>query len=532
MKAPRLFATVTLVALLSTSSLVAVAAEVPVPSATSTATQTPTATATPAATATAAPTRTATPTVPATPTPEATPTTTPTPTTTATPTALSVPTASPVATASPTPVPTKIAQSPEATVPVPFDLTSPAESPAEAGPTIGPEPDADRYIVETKPAAATGRSSASSLVDGDNISEVYSSVMSGFAATLTTDEVAELEARADVVDVRPDTIVSVSGTQSDPTWGLDRIDQRKTAVNGSYSYDSSGSGVTAYVLDSGVNFRNTEFSGRSVEAWDFIGDATGPLDCNGHGTHVAGTIGGSTYGVAKKVNLTSLRVLDCSGYGYTSSLLGALEWVIENASGPSVVNMSLGGESSYYVDSAVARVVAAGIPVVVAAGNESGNACSYSPAGAASAITVAASDQNDKRAAFSNYGSCVDIFAPGTAIRSASNVFTTGSVVFSGTSMAAPHVTGLVARYLEKHRSASAASVTTAILKAATTNAVSGGLGSPTRLAYGAPAPVVLPGAATGVAATRADAAKTAKLTWRTPASSGSAKITGYKVSR
>lgn len=356
--------------------------------------------------------------------------------------------------------------------------------------------------------------------------------MTGFAATLTLDEVDALKARADVVDVHLDTPVSISDTQANPTWGLDRIDQRSTTRDGKYSYDTSGAGVTAYVIDTGVNFRHNDFTNRFAESWDFIGDGESRLDCNGHGTHVAGTIGGTTYGVAKKVSLVSLRVLDCFGDGYTSTTVAALEWVAENAVRPSVVNMSLGGGYSYYVDMAVRNLVAAGIPVVVAAGNDSFDACYFSPSGEPSAITVAATDQYDSRAAYSNYGSCVDIFAPGTTITSASNTSNTGSKTLSGTSMAAPHVAGLVARYLQNNRAASVATVTAAIQKSATPNVVWDSSGYGGGLAYGAPEPKVLPGKPGSVTATRNDTAFSATLKWKAPASSGSSKITGYRVSR
>ena len=288
-----------------------------------------------------------------------------------------------------------------------------------------------------------------------------------------------------VVWAEPDTQVKAVATQdASQVWGLDRIDQRNLPLNATYTYDSDGSGVTAYIVDTGILGTHTEFGSRVRAGYDALGGNT--VDCNGHGTHVSGTVGGTTYGVAKNVNLVAVRVLDCAGSGSTSGVIAGIDWAVaDHVSGPAVLNMSLGGGASASLNAAVDRAVADGISVVVAAGNSNADACTSSPASAASAITVGATASNDSRASYSNFGTCVDIFAPGSSIKSAYSTSVTATATLSGTSMASPHVAGAVARYLSSNPSATPAQATTAILAASTAGVVIGaGTGSPNKLLY------------------------------------------------
>ncbi len=400
-------------------------------------------------------------------------------------------------------------------------------SAASAAPS---EPAATRYLVRLRPdtGAAT-----TTKIQGRRIAQRTSATyraVDGFAARLTPAEVTRLRADARVVSVEPDRVVHVAATQSKAPWGLDRIDQHATKGDGRYLYGSTGRGVTAYVVDTGLRTTHTQFAGRARSGYDFVDRDATAQDCNGHGTHVAGTLGGTTYGVAKKVTLVALRVLNCNGDGYESDVVAALDWVLAHrGSGPAVVNLSIGGSPSVIVDDAVAAVTKAGVSVVVAAGNEAESACRSSPARAASALTVGATDRADRRADFSNYGTCVDLFAPGEEIRSAWASSDTASVEADGTSMASPHVAGAVARYLQTHRTATPAQVRTALLKDVTPK-VNGSHGWPNRLLYvrsGAPS-----SPRKSVAASRASAPHTITLRWQAPAHSYGTKIVGYLVTR
>lgn len=245
--------------------------------------------------------------------------------------------------------------------------------------------------------------------------------------------------------------------------------------------------MTAFVLDTGIRSQHSQFGGRVSSGYDFVDGDRVASDCNGHGTHVAGTIGGSTYGAAKGVHYVAVRVMNCEGEGWVSDIIAGLDWVVAHRpAGPSLVNLSLGGDAYPALDQAVERTVAAGIPVVVAAGNSGGDACDESPARAPHAITVAATDASDDRPYWSNYGRCIDLFAPGVGIRSASNTSNSSTEVMSGTSMAAPHVTGVVARYLQAYPVATPAQVSTALLSAATRDKVKDTDGSPNRMLYAA----------------------------------------------
>ncbi|HEX8273384.1 MAG TPA: S8 family serine peptidase [Longimicrobiaceae bacterium] len=313
---------------------------------------------------------------------------------------------------------------------------------------------------------------------------VYTAALDGFSATLNQGQLTALQHNPAVAYIEQDQEVSVSTTQTGATWGLDRIDQRNLPLNSAYEYTPTGAGVRAYIIDTGINTSHTNFGGRATSGYDAVdgGEAT---DCNGHGTHVAGTVGSSTYGVAKGVSLVAVRVLDCAGSGTNSGVIAGMDWVAANHVKPAVANMSLGGGASTAMDDAVNRMHNAGVTVVVAAGNENQNACNVSPSRAANAVTVGATTSSDARASYSNYGTCVDVFAPGSNITSTWYTSTTATNTISGTSMASPHVAGIAALYLEGTPAATPAAVANAIISTSTTNVVTGaGTGSPNRLVF------------------------------------------------
>jgi subtilisin family serine protease len=329
---------------------------------------------------------------------------------------------------------------------------------------------------------------------GGTLGFVYQHALTGFSLELTAAEAEKLARHPRVELLEPDQEILLTATQSPATWGLDRIDQRDLPLNNSYTYNQTGQGVHAYVIDTGVLGSHQEFAGRMGNGYTAINDGRGTTDCNGHGTHVAGTTGGTTYGVAKQVTIHPVRVLSCSGSGSNSGVIAGVDWVTANHVKPAVANMSLGGSASSALDSAVANSVAAGVSYAVAAGNENQNACNVSPARAASANTVGATTSSDARSSFSNFGTCVDIFAPGSSITSAWYTSSTATNTISGTSMASPHVAGAIALYLQTNPTASGATVTQALVNNSTPNKVtSAGTGSPNRLLYslfgGAPPP-------------------------------------------
>jgi len=320
---------------------------------------------------------------------------------------------------------------------------------------------------------------------GGSLGYVYQYALKGFSVELTGQAAAALARNPRVAFVEPDQEVAVSATQSPATWGLDRIDQRDLPLSNSYTYNQTGQGVNLYVIDTGVLATHQEFAGRIGNGYTAIADGRGTTDCNGHGTHVAGTAGGTTYGVAKQVTIHPVRVLDCQGSGTNSGVIAGVDWVTANNVKPAVANMSLGGGASTALDTAVANSIAAGVSYAIAAGNSNANACNYSPARVASANTVGSTTSTDARSSFSNYGSCLDIFAPGSSITSAWSTSTTATNTISGTSMASPHVAGALALYLETNPSASPATATQALIANATPNKVtSAGTGSPNRLLY------------------------------------------------
>ncbi|GHY42217.1 alkaline serine exoprotease A precursor [Vibrio cholerae] len=325
------------------------------------------------------------------------------------------------------------------------------------------------------------------------IKNVFDSALSGFSAELTAEQLQALRADPNVdyieqnqiITVNPIISASANAAQDNVTWGIDRIDQRDLPLNRSYNYNYDGSGVTAYVIDTGIAFNHPEFGGRAKSGYDFIDNDNDASDCQGHGTHVAGTIGGAQYGVAKNVNLVGVRVLGCDASGSTEAIARGIDWVAQNASGPSVANLSLGGGISQAMDQAVARLVQRGVTAVIAAGNDGKDACQVSPAREPSGITVGATDSNDRRSKHSwasNWGSCVDIFAPGSDVTSASH--RGGTTTMGGTSMAAPHVAGAVALYLQENKNLSPNQIKTLLSDRSTKGKVSDTQGTPNKLLY------------------------------------------------
>ncbi|RYU13172.1 S8 family peptidase [Nocardioides iriomotensis] len=323
--------------------------------------------------------------------------------------------------------------------------------------------------------------------NGGKILDNYGKVLNGFSAKLPDRAVERLRTSPDVAFIEADQRFSIDATQSPATWGLDRIDQRNLPLSNSYTYNATGSGVTAYIIDTGIRATHSEFGGRVTSGYTAINDGNGTNDCHGHGTHVAGTVGGSTYGVAKQVTLKPVRVLDCAGSGANSGVIAGVDWVTSNhaAGTPAVANMSLGGGVSSALDTAVTNSINDGVTYAVAAGNENTNACNGSPSRVGAALTVGATTSTDARSSFSNYGSCLDLFAPGSSITSAWNTSDTATNTINGTSMATPHVAGVAALYLQGNPTASAATVGSAVVNGATSGVVTGaGTGSPNRLLY------------------------------------------------
>ena len=351
-------------------------------------------------------------------------------------------------------------------------------------------PIVDQYIVvfSDRVADAPGLARRLAAAQGVDLIHSYEHAIKGFAFRGSAKAAAALANNPNIAYIEADQVVTKVATQSNAPWGLDRSDAR-SGLDGSYTYNLTGAGVTAYVLDTGIRTAHTDFGGRASAGYDAIGDGQNGQDCDGHGTHVAGTVGGSTYGMAKGVSLVAVRVLDCSGSGSTAGVIAGVDWVTANAKKPAVANMSLGGGASSSLDDAVRRSINSGVSYAIAAGNgdflgRQVDACTQSPARVSEAITISATDNADRKASWANFGNCVDFFAPGVSITSAWYTSNTATTTISGTSMAAPHVAGAAALYLESNASASPQAVRDGLYNATTKGVVSNSSTSNNHLLY------------------------------------------------
>ena len=361
----------------------------------------------------------------------------------------------------------------------PVAARSPEAAPLLAAAANGVE---GRYLVILNEGADPAAVAAAA---GAAPRHTYTSALRGFSAALSQGQLTALRHHPAVAYVEQEQLYAYTTTQSGATWGIDRIDQRSRPLSGTYTYTATAGSVRAYIIDSGINPNHSQFSpaGRAQVAYDATGG--NGIDCNGHGTHVAGTVGGTTYGVAKAVQIRAVRVGTCGSSLTTADIVEGIDWVRLNHVKPAVANMSLGGGYSSAINTATTNLINAGVTVVVAAGNSNANACNGSPAGVTAAIVVAASTSTDARATYSNYGSCVDLYAPGSSVTSAWYSSTTATNTISGTSMASPHVTGVAALYKGTFGDGSQATVQSWIVNNATTNVISGNpSGTPNRLLY------------------------------------------------
>ncbi len=362
-------------------------------------------------------------------------------------------------------------------------------------------PIAGRYIVILKKHVQQPEQEAQSMMRGTKgqVHHTFNNALKGFSATIPESALQGMKNNPNIESIEPDLSVQLNQTspQNQAPWGLDRIDQVDRPLNTQYLFNYTGAGVTAFVIDTGLRSDHLEFAGRVLSGFSVVADANGTNDCNGHGTHVAGTLGGSTYGAAKSVKLVPIRVLNCVGSGTLSGVIAGIDWAAGTTLRPAVANLSLGSSKSLAFNAAVAGAVGKGITLVVAAGNSAANACNYSPSSEPTAITVGATTSADARASYSNYGTCVDVFAPGSSITSAGIASTTATNTLSGTSMASPHVAGVAALALQANPQATPAAVVSFLLTNASANRLTSvGTGSPNLLTFslasGAPGTVLM----------------------------------------
>jgi subtilisin family serine protease len=339
----------------------------------------------------------------------------------------------------------------------------------------------DHYIVVMKDGSTADSAALAGKVGG-KVTKRFDSAVKGFAGEMDAKAAKRLAADPGVAFVEQDRIAHIDAVQTGATWGIDRIDQVNLPLDGKYTAGTAST-VHAYIIDTGVRMTHSEYAGRATSGYDFVDNDKDASDCQGHGTHVAGTVGGKTYGVAKNVQMVAVRVLDCNGSGSYSQIIAGVDWVTKNAIKPAVANMSLGGTQSDTLDKAVKRSMDAGVTYAVAAGNDSRDACLQSPAHLDATITVGSTDNKDAQSSFSNYGKCVDLYAPGSAITSASNSSDTATKTMSGTSMATPHVTGAAALYLAQNPKATSLQVRDALVNNATAGRITRlGKASPNKL--------------------------------------------------
>src|SRR3989449_3571580 len=365
--------------------------------------------------------------------------------------------------------------------------------------------------------------------------QTFRRALKGFSVRMSEEVAIRLADDPHVAFVEEDSEVSISATQTGATWGLDRIDQHDLPLDGNYDYNDTGTSVKAYIIDTGIRATHTQFAGRVISGFTAINDGNGTNDCNGHGTHVSGTVGGTTYGVAKNVTLVAVRVLDCNGSGSTSGVISGVDWVTSNhlAGQPAVANMSLGGGASSALDTAVNNSINDGVTYSIAAGNSNADACTQSPARVPNAITVGATTSTDARSSFSNFGTCVDIFAPGSSITSSWNTSDTATNTISGTSLATPHVTGVAALFLESNPTATPDAVQSALKSNGTANKISSlPSGTVNLLLYsllnsGPPPPPGIPATPTQVSPANGanNVSKNPTLTWNVSSDASSYRV-------